>query len=84
MSDSLAPVETVTDAIEKLGGNKTVATLTGRNAPAVSNWKANGRFSAKTYVVLSEALARAGYRAPAALWGMTDSDALEAHDVDSG
>ena len=67
---SLEILETTTDVIDALGGNRPVAELTGRTAPAVSNWRKFGVFPANTFVILADALEKRGKSAPSALWGM--------------
>jgi len=74
---SLTPLYRVDAVIEVLGGNNVVAELTSTPLHPVRNktvwsWRALNSFPAKTYVVLSLALMRAGYCAPVALWGMID------------
>ncbi len=68
--------KTVAEAIEALGGTKAVADLLGRRPQAVSNWRSQG-FPANSYLALTKALKKAGWTAPASLWGMKDADAAE-------
>jgi hypothetical protein len=49
-----------------------VAALTGRKYPAAANWGLFGHFPANTYVALTKALDKAGYRAPPSLWKMSE------------
>ena len=56
-------------AIDALGGNQKVATLTGSTPGAVSNWRKT-KFPAATYVVLRTQLQRMGLDARDDLWAM--------------
>lgn len=58
------------DIIAAIGGNQAVAALTGRKTQHVTNWKSDG-FPADTFLILTEALAKLGYRASPELWGIT-------------
>ena len=52
-------------------GLETVCELTGANAKQAWHWYGRaGMFPANTYVVLTRALRRRGYFAPATLWNM--------------
>jgi len=62
-------LNSVEDVVAHLGGPTEVAKLTGRVKGAVHNWRALERFSAKVYVVMTEALRRRGAIAPPELWG---------------
>lgn len=70
MANGLATTEAVIDA---LGGLPAVMELTGSTYKAAFNWKSAPTFPAKTYVVMIEALKRAGKSASPSLWGMTES-----------
>lgn len=61
---------TASDVIDALGGTSKVARLTGRSMQAVSNWRERGAFPAETFLLLGDALGKAGRTAPASLWGM--------------
>lgn len=61
---------TTLDVIEALGGNQTVADLTGSTNKAVWNWRGFETFPSNTYVALNDALTAIGKTAPASLWGM--------------
>jgi hypothetical protein len=65
-----------TEVIEALGGLEAVATLTGSKYGAVWNWQNFVKFPAKTYVVMTDALAAKGLRAPASLWGMIEAPSV--------
>lgn len=71
MADST--LRTMGDIIDALGGPSAVAKLTNSTLPAVSNWQQFGRFPAKTYVVMVNALKRRRKSAHASLWGMTEA-----------
>jgi hypothetical protein len=59
----------VHDVVNVLGGIAAVAAMTGCRPKSVSAWQAQyGSFPAKTYVVMTVALATRGFTAPAALW----------------
>lgn len=57
------------DIIAAMGGNQAVATLTGRTMQSVSNWKSDG-LPSKTFLIMTEVLAKRGYRASPKLWGI--------------
>jgi hypothetical protein len=61
---------TTSDVIEKLGGNSSVAEITGRGYTAVSNWKSRETFPPDTYLALQTALQAHGCEAPPRLWRM--------------
>lgn len=63
-------LHTAEEVIEALGGNPAVMVLTGsKHGSAISNWKRAGKFPAKTYKVLQEALQERSLSAPDDLWG---------------
>jgi hypothetical protein len=64
------PLETTTEVIEALGGTSAVAELTGSTYAAAFNWRGFERFPAKTFIVMSDALAAKGKSASPSLWGM--------------
>jgi hypothetical protein len=74
MTDSV-DLTTAGQVIDALG-NRTVMSLTGNEGKptVISNWRVSNRFPAKTYVVMTTALAQIGKRAPAALWGMVEPE----------
>jgi hypothetical protein len=63
---------TVDDVFAELG-NALIMRLTGASSSAVSNWRADGRFPAKTYLVLANELKRRECAAPPELWGMLEA-----------
>jgi hypothetical protein len=63
-------LRTASEVIQRLGGLKAVADLTGRGYTAAHNWKQAGFFPSSTYLLMSKALERAGYGADAVLWRM--------------
>ncbi len=78
-------LRTVSDVIDALGGTKATASLLGRSMQAVTNWRAQGRFPAKTFLVLSRALEKQHASAPAALWGLDDPErAMPRHAASGG
>lgn len=72
MSKSSSTLTTTRDVTAALGGIKAVANLTGSKYSAAANWvqESKAQFPAKTFVVLSAALAAVGKSAPPSLWGM--------------
>lgn len=63
------------DQVVEAIGLETVCELTGANAKQAWNWYGRaGMFPANTYVVLTRALRRRGYTAPANLWNMKGID----------
>lgn len=65
-------LSTTAAVMDKLGGNKAVAELTGRKYNAATNWRNFPTFPSNTYLVMQSALREKGYVAPASLWGMTE------------
>lgn len=62
------------EVITALGGLDAVAALTGRKYVTVSSWQSRLHgFPPSTYVVMTEALRRAGYIAPDTLWRQTEA-----------
>lgn len=59
--------------IKALGGRSQVASLTNRTTQAVTNWKARQVFPPDTFVILTEALAEKGLKAPVSLWRMSEA-----------
>jgi hypothetical protein len=66
---ALNELTTTRDIIAALDGNQAVAALTGRKTQHVTNWKKDG-FPADTFLILTDALAKLGYRASPKLWGI--------------
>jgi hypothetical protein len=67
-------VETVADAIAKLGGPTATGKLVGRSAQSVVNWRAANKFPGDTYLILSAALEDRGLRAPPSMWGLIEPE----------
>jgi len=66
----LEKLATMDDVLTRLGGTAAVMALTGiKTEQAVSEWKRRGVFAARYYLIMSQALARAGYEADPRLWG---------------
>lgn len=65
-------VRSPAEVIEILGGVAPVADLTGRSYDATWNWKTWKHFPPDTYLVLTDALNKRGYEAPASLWRMVE------------
>lgn len=71
MMCGMKKLRTTKQVVDTLG-LETVCELTGANAKQAWHWYGRaGVFPAKTYVVLTRALRRRGYVAPATLWSMT-------------
>ena len=70
---ALKEVKSAREAIEAMGGNQAVAALTGKKTQHVTNWKKDG-FPANTFLILTDELARLGYRASPKLWGIKPID----------
>lgn len=68
-------LDSTSDVMDALGGNQIVATITGRSAKAVSNWRGFDTFPSDTYVVMLAALNAKGFSASASLWRMVDASA---------
>lgn len=68
-------LHTASDVFDALGGNSGLEALTGSKPSAISMWKKAGSFPANTYVVMTDALAAVGKRAPDSLWGMKAANA---------
>lgn len=68
---ALKELTSARDIIAVLRGNQAVAALTGRNRKTqhVTNWKSDG-FPADTFLIMTDALAKLGYRASPKLWGI--------------
>jgi hypothetical protein len=62
----------VSDIIDLLGGNTSVAHLTSRSSNAVSNWRTFGKFPAQTFLLIKAELKRRGASAPDSLWAMQE------------
>lgn len=80
MIESLTTASRVIDA---LSGTTAVARLTGRKPQHVTNWRSTGRLPAETFLILSRALAKHGYCAPASLWGIREPDDTEQQETKS-
>lgn len=61
-------IRSTEEIINRLGGTFEVARLTGSLPSAVSNWKTVGHFPPALFLVIGQALARLGYKAPPSLW----------------
>jgi hypothetical protein len=68
-------LRTATDVIKALDGTTAVARLTNRKPQHVTNWRATGRLPAKTFLIISRALAERGMAAPPSLWGIEEPEA---------
>lgn len=63
-------LQTTSEIIDELGGNRAVGELTGSKPKAVSMWRTNGRFPWHTQSPITEALKARGKSVPSFLWGM--------------
>ena len=77
-SKKLKMLTTVKAVLEVLGGYAVAGKMTGRSDQAAWNWTVQHTFPSNTYVVMTTALADAGYEAPPSLWGMTPAAAVVA------
>jgi hypothetical protein len=67
-------VATVFDVIDLLGGPVAVGALCGVSRNTVYHWLERG-IPPQYYLVMTEALRKRGYTAPAALWQMVEAAA---------
>lgn len=64
-------LRTTEEVINALGGNPGVVALIGaKHGSAVSNWKRLGKFPAKTYKIMKDALHERSLDAPDELWSI--------------
>lgn len=61
--------DSIDGVIEALGGSSAVRKLTGQSPQGLHNWRKAGRFPSDLYVMMTEALHRAGRVADPKLWG---------------
>jgi hypothetical protein len=61
---------TVDEVVDALGGNYSVAILTGYGKTAVSNWRTRQRIPAENFLLICTTLERIGRRADPAVFGM--------------
>lgn len=66
---------TVKQVIDKLGGNREVAELLGVTPPAVSNWKAFGRFPERLHFRLYKICQDRGIELPESLFSRREDAA---------
>ena len=66
---ALKELTSAREIIAAMGGNQPVAALTGRKTQHVTNWKSDD-FPADTFLIMTDALAKLGYRASPKLWGI--------------
>lgn len=71
-------IQTIDEVIAVLGGIAAVARLTNRSQPNVHNWRYAGRFSARVYKVMIDALEQRGLTASPALWGVEENETAAA------
>jgi hypothetical protein len=70
MTDLKARQKQVAAIIDELGGTTYVARFVSVVPSAVSNWRKNGRFPARTYLQLTRELKTKKAPIPSYLWGM--------------
>jgi hypothetical protein len=80
---SLEILESTSDVMDALGGNRAVEAITSAKPSAVSNWRGSKVFPSNTYVAMTEALHAIGKTAPASLWGMRQSNQAHFEQVRS-
>lgn len=65
------PIKTVDDAIDALGGTSATARLMLKKPQHVSNWRAEKRIAAETFLMFKRELRSRRLSAPSSLWGIT-------------
>ena len=65
-------LQSTSDVIDELGGNRAVSELTHVQAKTVWHWRNTEKFPAKTYLTITAALRMKGKKAPSRLWSMTE------------
>lgn len=70
--NEIQKLRTVAQVIEAIGRER-VQRITKRRSNNITNWKASGRFPPDTFLLLQGELQRVNCRAPAALWGITET-----------
>lgn len=67
-------LNSIEEVIDALGGNREVASLTGRKSlHAVSMWKNRNAFPGSTLLIMQAALKTRGKSAPSQLWGIPEA-----------
>jgi hypothetical protein len=68
----MVTLSSIEEVIDKLGGPKAVAQLTGRtnSLSVVPNWIDRQKLPTKTFTIMQSALQERGFSAPNHLWGM--------------
>ena len=69
-------LQTISEIIDELGGNRAVGELTGTKPKSVSMWKTFGKFPWRTQMTIVEALRARNLTAPTSLWGMRKDEPL--------
>ncbi len=69
---------TVDEVIETIGGATAVAGIAGVGLPAVSNWRARGKFPSNMFLVVSKVLQENGKTVDPALFGFREPSRSEA------
>ena len=65
-----SPLDSTAAVIDALGGTGAVSWLVGVGSSAISNWRTWSSFPARTYLLLTDALAERNLTAPSWLWDM--------------
>jgi hypothetical protein len=69
----LRRVTTAKEVVAVLGGNAAVCTMTGADFKSVYHWTgAAGMFPARYHNMMTKALRKRGFRAPASLWNQLE------------
>ena len=71
-------LNSVDAVIDALGGDTSVATLTGVGLSAVGNWRARGKFSRSVFVIIRDALALKDLEACPSVFGFKVIDEARA------
>lgn len=67
-------LSTVDEIIDALGGTAATARLTQRKLQSVSNWRAEKRLPANTFLRMDSELKRLGFQASPSSWGMMEAE----------
>lgn len=66
-------LSTASEVIDALGGTSATARLTKRKLQSVSNWRAEGRLPANTFLQIGAELKQRGFDAPPSVWGIAEA-----------
>lgn len=66
-------LKTVDEVIDAVGGTSAAARLTERKPNHVSNWRAEKRIAAETFLMFKAQLTKQKLKAPSSLWGIREA-----------